>query len=963
MRGMKRRLAVALVSLVWLAASTAPAVEGNRRPADGSAGAAASARLDVDHVAPEVAAAGSVPTLTPSTFSAPPNAAVRVEVEGGPGNPTDWVGLFQVGAKNQHPSAWCYLDGTQTPPVSGLTAASLSFTLPHRPTNYEFRFFSAGGTTPIVSTPRVLVQSPTMPPPPASPLPFDPLPYETYNGQVRKVVVHHHSYTMKGGPSVQNRDGFDPAEWWNDALTDGFALVGGSPCDGGAVRSRPYPLPVLPGRFAEQRWGTEFQDYKNAGVDLVFVNGQPASGSGGTSGDRMVEALDLAAALGGIKVAMNIDFAGVVPPNQPVISPAAAAAWARDHVFNKPAYLRHPVNGRYYVGAFLPHSHLVQWYKDFVQACEVQGTPVAFMPSANYNRATMLADYQDLGPEKLSGYGAWAGRSLNADFTSEADTAWSNGRRTYIWPVAPADFRIYKNSYLWDESNGPRQFINHWSRAIAYKTAADPLWVQHSTGTDQLEGTATWPTTGANYLWTDLATWYMHALKMGSFPPITRDCLMYCHRTQHHALRGHSDRRAWTYPWNNVQPESRIYAIAFPTEASTVEISLGDRTAGFAVPAGQMSVLSMDFAEGESGVPVFRMFRGGAAIIEIASSFPIVTSIPFTDPEYKGGSSLRRGTHAPVKPAQIHVPEGDRSAKLVNLSARGVAAAGESALFGGFVMAGPTGLRKSLLIRSVAATLRDFSVEGVLRKPRLALFDADGRPIVVARTQDTYDSAGEVRSELAAAAALAGAFPLLRQEGRGGPSTDPSGDVAVLARLEPGLYTISVTPDTDTMPDPPAASEPASHPESGIVLLELYDLSPGDGAVLLNMSARARVESGDRCLIIGMVGTGGGHARLLLRSVGPSLSPFGVTQALRDPHLSIHDRFGQRVASNDDWSVSTAADQSVGIGAAVGAFPLPPASTDSALLLRLPVAPFTMIVSPAEGTTSGTALGEAYLVL
>ncbi|SUS06554.1 exported hypothetical protein [uncultured Defluviicoccus sp.] len=588
--------------------------------------------------------AAYVPMLTPSTFSAPPQTAINVAIDRTPGNPTDWVGLFQVGSKSQYPASWSYLNGTQTPPAAGLTSATLPFTLPDRPTNYEFRFFVNGGTTPVVTTPRVLVQSPTMPPPPAAPLPFDPLSYETYNSQVRKVVVHHHAYTMKGGPSVQNLDGFDPAEWWNDALTDGFNQVGGAACDGGGVRSRPYPLPILSGVFGQNRWATEFQDYKNAGVDFVFLNGQPASGSGGTSGDRMEEALNLAATLGGIKVAMNIDFAGVTSPNQPSVTAVAAAAWAKDHVFNKPAYMKDPVSGRYYVGAFLTSSYLVQWYKDFVNACEAQGTPVAFVPSSNYNRTTTLADYQDLGPDKFSGYGAWAGRSLNSDFTGEANAAWNNGQRTYIWPVAPADFRVYKGSYVWDESNGPRQFINQWTRAVAYKTPADPLWVQHSTGTDQLEGTATWPTTGANYLWMDLSTWFMHALKMGSYPTIVRDGLMYCHRTQHHTLRGHSDRHSWTYPWNGITPESNIYAIAFPTEDSTVEISLGSHTASFPVPGGVMSVVSLPFAADESGAPVFRMLRHGAPVVEITSKFPIVTSIPFTDPEYKGGSSLRPGT-------------------------------------------------------------------------------------------------------------------------------------------------------------------------------------------------------------------------------------------------------------------------------------------------------------------------------
>lgn len=579
----------------------------------------------------------SQPTLTPSSVSVPPETAITLAVAQGPGNPTDWVGLFQVGAKSQYPIAWSYLNGAQTPPTAGLAGATLAFTMPHRPTNYEFRFFANGGTAPTTTSTWVLVQSPPPPPATTTPLPFDPLPYETYNSQTRKVVAHHHNFTVK----QDNLDGNDPNEWWNRAITDGFDSVGGDPGDGGGVRSRPYPLPSI-STYQVSRWKPELQYYKDAGVDILFVNMQPLTGGGGTRRDRVVEALDAAEEIGGIKIAMNLDYDGGTDA-------VAAAAWARDNLFNRAAYAKAP-NGRCYVGAFLAGSLAAEqtWHKTFINACETQGTPAAYVPTANFDRNAMRNAFSSLGTDKFPGYGGWGNaRSINADASGEADTAWANGNRFYLWPDRPQQYRIKDSTYLWDETAGPRQFINIFTRAAAYKTPADPLWVQLVTGTDQFEGTGVWPTTSANFLWMDLTAWFGHALKLGAYPAIVRDGLMYCHRSQHHTLRGHSDRHSWTFPWNvGVPAESNIYAVVFPTADSTVEITLGSRTESFAVPGGVMSVVWTPFTAAESGRPIFRLIRNAAPVVEITSNYPIVTSIPFTDPEYKAGSSLRPGTYA-----------------------------------------------------------------------------------------------------------------------------------------------------------------------------------------------------------------------------------------------------------------------------------------------------------------------------
>lgn len=476
-------------------------------------------------------------------------------------------------------------------------------------------------------------------------LPFAPLSYAAGTAATRKLFVHHHNFTVK----QDNLDGDDPGEWWNRAMQDRANMVGGQPGDGGLIRSRPYPLPKMdPATYAVDRWKPEFQYYKDANVDVVFLNMQPISGSGGTRQERLLEALDAAGQMGGIKVALNFDFAAGVPDKVP----ADVAVWVRDNAFSRPAYARAP-NGRYYVGAFLAGDDAEEqaWQIAFVNACEAQGTPVAFMPSSNFSRDTTRARYGSLGEDKFPGYGGWGNsRTYTSDATDEADAAWNNGRRIYLWPLRSAQYRIKGGSYVWDESAGPRQVVGQWGRAVAYKTPADPLFAQLLTGTDAFEGTEFWPNTGHNFLWMDLTAWFVHAFKTGAYPAITRDCIMYCHRIQHHTLRGTRDRHNWTYPWNNVAAESNLYAVVFAREPATVEISFAGTTTTQAVPGGELTVVAQPFAAGETGVPRFRLLRNNTAVVDVLSKFPIVASLDFTDPEYKGGSSLRPGTYTAPGP-------------------------------------------------------------------------------------------------------------------------------------------------------------------------------------------------------------------------------------------------------------------------------------------------------------------------
>ncbi len=94
------------------------------------------------------------------------------------------------------------------------------------------------------------------------------------------------------------------------------------------------------------------------------------------------------------------------------------------------------------------------------------------------------------------------------------------------------------------------------------------------------------------------------------------------------------------------------------------------------------------------------------------------------------------------------------------------------------------------------------------------------------------------------------------------------------------------------------------------------------------------------------------NANVLVRAIGPSLAAFGVTDALADPVLELHDANGTLITSNDNWNSPPAPDIE-----ATGLAPTNP--LESAILMSLLPGGYTAIVSGSGGST-GVALVEVY---
>ena len=67
-----------------------------------------------------------------------------------------------------------------------------------------------------------------------------------------------------------------------------------------------------------------------------------------------------------------------------------------------------------------------------------------------------------------------------------------------------------------------------------------------------------------------------------------------------------------------------------------------------------------------------------------------------------------------------------------------------------------------------------------------------------------------------------------------------------------------------------------------------------------------RVETGNNVLIGGFIITGNANKNIVLRGLGPSLVPFGISDALADPTLELRGSNGSLILGNDNWQDNSA---------------------------------------------------------
>ena len=94
-----------------------------------------------------------------------------------------------------------------------------------------------------------------------------------------------------------------------------------------------------------------------------------------------------------------------------------------------------------------------------------------------------------------------------------------------------------------------------------------------------------------------------------------------------------------------------------------------------------------------------------------------------------------------------------------------------------------------------------------------------------------------------------------------------------MATLPPGSYTAIVE---------------GVNSGTGVGIVEAYDLSATSNSLLANISTRGFVQTGDNAMIGGFIVVTQ-PTRVIIRAIGPSLTQFGVPDALANPQLELHD--------------------------------------------------------------------------
>src|SRR5438876_5809732 len=82
-----------------------------------------------------------------------------------------------------------------------------------------------------------------------------------------------------------------------------------------------------------------------------------------------------------------------------------------------------------------------------------------------------------------------------------------------------------------------------------------------------------------------------------------------------------------------------------------------------------------------------------------------------------------------------------------------------------------------------------------------------------------------------------------------------------------------------------------------------------DPPAISNISTRAQVDTGTGVMIAGFILSGTEQKTVLIRALGPSLTTSGISGALADPTLELHNSSGSLIASNDDWQTAANSSQ------------------------------------------------------
>ena len=269
---------------------------------------------------------------------------------------------------------------------------------------------------------------------------------------------------------------------------------------------------------------------------------------------------------------------------------------------------------------------------------------------------------------------------------------------------------------------------------------------------------------------------------------------------------------------------------------------------------------------------------------------------------------------------------------LANISTRSFVQTADNVMIGGFIVQGSE--PKRVIIRAIGPELIPFGVPDVLANPTLELHDGTGALIGFNDDWQTTIIGGVITHDQVQEILNSGRAPTDMRES------------AIIADLPAGNYTAIVRGASST---------------TGVALVEVYDLSPNADSILANISTRSFVQIADNVMIGGFIVQGTQPKMVIIRAIGPELTPFGVPNVLANPTLELHNGAGALIASNDNWQTTIIGgiimhDQ---VQEIINSGRAPTDPRESAIIANLPAGNYTAIVRGVSNTT-GVALVEVY---
>ncbi|MEY2565111.1 MAG: hypothetical protein QOH88_3304 [Verrucomicrobiota bacterium] len=236
------------------------------------------------------------------------------------------------------------------------------------------------------------------------------------------------------------------------------------------------------------------------------------------------------------------------------------------------------------------------------------------------------------------------------------------------------------------------------------------------------------------------------------------------------------------------------------------------------------------------------------------------------------GTAPRTGTLT-VAGQTFTVTQGTATGLAGNVSTRLPVGTDDNVLIEGFIVQGPAGSTKKIIIRAIGPSLLPFGITDALANPTLVIKNESNAVIATNDDWRTTQIGGIITADQSQEIATSGATPTNDNES------------AIIANLAPGNYTATVAGVGRTV---------------GTGVVDAYDLSAASPARLANVATRGVIAPDDKLMIAGFI-IQNGPVRAVVRAVGPSLTGFGVNNALQDTTLQVKTQNGTTVIENDDW--------------------------------------------------------------